>query len=210
MKKGHRKTYIALGIGALVLAIGGGTAATFAAFVAQDPVDQQIGYQGLRKKTVFLDTFDGNNSHWSDGRYNWDCTLSNGSHAIYYMYAFDSSHSSTVFEWLQGTIVTSPQSGNLAGHYLVAFQFDTTIYNSFNFVRFNPQGTQVPSWVRTDDPQSLWDQTSAQTNNNSINYYFINTSDRSGNDGYGHDTAGIGQTGWVTVNNGILSVAYSS
>ena len=209
MKKVNRKPYIILGISALVLVIGGGAAATFAAFVANVPVDQQIGYLGLRKKTMFLDTFDGNESHWTNGYYNWDCGLSANTHAIYYMYAFDSSHSGTVFEWLQGTIVASPSSGNLKDHYLIAFQFDTTIYNSFNFVRFNPQGTAVPSWVRTDDPQSLWDQTSSQTYNSSVNYYSINTDDRSGNDGYGHNTAGIKQTGWVTVTNGILSVAFS-
>ena len=196
----NKRFLLVIGLSSLALSIGLGFGVSFAAFTAYQKVDQQIGYQGLRDKTMFLEVYNGGT--WNNQTTNWDGDLDpEGTHAVYYMYAFDEYHSDHTYTWLAGRVVT-PSSGSLNGHYLIAFQLPSLTYNSFNFVRFNPNGPSVPSWNRDDN--SLWDQTSKITYSSSTNYYAVNCLDRTGNDGYGHSTAGIRARGKVTVSNGNL------
>ncbi len=202
MKNAFRRKFIVLGLSLGIAAIAGGISGTLAAFQASGKVDQMAGYQGLRPQTILLDTYDGGT--WNQPSTNWDFGLDTGTYATYYMYAFDSADSS-INKWIAATLVTPASTSNVYNHHILAFQFDTLTYNSFNFVRFNPNGTSVPSWDR--DGNNLWDQTSAQTYSADYNYYGVDTSQRVENgDGFGHDTAKVVTWKKATVVDGVLTV----
>ena len=157
-------------------------------------MNQQIGYQGqVTTKPFFLDTNGSGSAGWEKDS------------AIFYVYAYNNAEPST-YKWISeyGTRsgVTISGSGSYTLH---VFRIDVNKYDRFNFVRFNPNGANIPSWNREDSPKSLWDQTSAQTYSSSTNYYKVNSSTRIINgDGYGHDTASISTTSKVNESSGNL------
>ena len=195
-----KRIAIILGLSFSVAAITAGVSFTFAAFSATDKADQMIGYKGLREKSILLETYNGGT--WSQSSTNWDFQLGQDTFATYYMYAFNHSDPGK-YSWIVGTIVSPSSTSVLHNHHIVAFQFDSLVYDRFDFIRFNPNGANVPSWDR--ESGSLWDQTSTQTWDGTTNYYAINTQNRITNgDGYGHDTASIRRTATASVDNGVI------
>lgn len=189
MKKNSKLTFIfsalAISIATFSTAIG----ITYASYWSKKSITQVTGFNGeLTTYPIFLDTNGSGDAGWEKDS------------AIFYMYAFNSSNTAN-FEWIPATSIGSAAIYNstldtISNTYapLYWFRFDSSKYNSFNFVRFNPDGSTIPSWNRDDNPQSLWDQTSAQTYDSTKNLYHIRnlSSDRISNgDGYGHETAGI-------------------
>lgn len=184
MKKIGKVTLI-IAIFSTSLAIASaGVGITYAAYWSKKSIDQRTGYQGaLSVFPIFLNTNGSGNAGWEKDD------------AVFYMYAYNNDGS--VYTWIEATKIASAliynselSSVSVTYTPLYWFRFDSSIYTKFNFVRFSPNGANVPSWNRDDSPRSLWDQTSQITYSSLINLYHINNTDRNGNDGYGHDTAG--------------------
>lgn len=158
-----------LSVGVLGTSIGFSMAKYETASVA----DQQVGYKGTAKKSIYL-----NANIW------------NVDDPLFYMYCYKSGGSDN--EWkLSSKMIMPTIYGNESVFTLFVFEFDNIKYDYFNFVRVNPNGAHIGTWTRDDNPQTVWNSTANIAYSDSVNYYCIEKWDNIANgDGYGHATCG--------------------
>lgn len=127
---------------------------TVAAFSDTKQVEQQAGYSGTLKTSIFL-----NANVWEVDN------------PVYYLYAFKNAGGVDP-EWIHSSKTINPTINDVI-FTMYVFEFDAIKYDRIVFARMNPNGANVPSFTTNDDPKTLWNQTENITYSSSINYYCI-------------------------------------
>ena len=169
-KQLKHKIYLGLASISLIVA-SAGVGITFAKYNAVKDVSQIVGYQGkLNQASIFL-----NANVWEKDK------------AIYYIFMRD-----PVNQYLSPVRTINPTINNIT-FTMYVFVIENPEGKTFEFLRMNPDGANVPSY----DTGSCWNHTDAITYSSSANYYCINTYDN----GMGYHNSGYETPRLLDVNN---------